>query len=189
LKAARKTIREMTDEEIFSEISKRQISALMFHDQMADMCEFLNLTGFRCWHEKQYIEESKEMQKTKRYFMSTHNKLIFIDDVEQPQELIPDSWYSYTRLDVDAQILRQHTESGLMAYKIWEETSKRLYEQCAKALLEMGNVCDYAYVEKLIEDVNVELDQIYQRIAKFKSVDYDMTYIMEMQDKLSRKCK
>lgn len=161
----------------------------MFHDQMADMCEFLSLTGFRYWHEKQYLEESKEMQKTKRYFMSTHNKLIFIDDVEQPQELIPDSWYSYTRLDVDAQILRQHTESGLMAYKIWEETSKRLYEQCAKALLEMGNVCDYAYIEKLIEDVNAELDQIYQWIAKFKSVDYDMTYIMEMQDKLSRKCK
>lgn len=52
-----------------------------------------------------------------------------------------------------------------------------------------GNVCDYAYAEKLVEDVNAELNQIYQWIAKFKSVDYDMTYIMEMQDKLSRKCK
>ena len=48
--AINKQISEMTCEEIFQTINDRQIQALMFHDEMSDLYDFLGLYGFKRWH-------------------------------------------------------------------------------------------------------------------------------------------
>lgn len=178
----------MTCEEIFRTINDRQIQALMFHDGMSDFYDFLGLYGFKRWHYHQYKSESKEHKHTKHYFMKLHNKLI----QENPTPIapvIPTDWFKYTRMDVTSQIKKQYTESSFKRYKEWEEETKALYVDCAKALYDMGNICDYSYVLKLIEDVKSELVCIYKYMVCMKSVDYDMNYVMDIQDKIHRKYK
>ena len=44
-----------TPEEIFREINKRFVGAIMMHGQFADYFDFLGLKGFKRMHEYQHI--------------------------------------------------------------------------------------------------------------------------------------
>lgn len=184
-----KSTENMTCTEIFQEICKRQILALMFHDHMRDLYDFMNLPGFKCWHYHQYMSESEEFLATKHYFMSTHNKLLYVGDTGQPESVIPESWYKYTRLDVNAQTLKQYVEASFDSYKTWEEDTKHLYEECAKALMDMGNVADAEMVNRLIKDVTCELKMIYKIMLKLRTAGYDPIYILDIQHWLHKKYK
>ena len=62
--------------ELFEKIVNRQIAALMFHDKMADLYDFLGLYGFKRVHEYQYLSESIAFRGVKRYFINHHNMLL-----------------------------------------------------------------------------------------------------------------
>ena len=184
-----KVISDMTCTEIFEHIGRRQVLALMFHDHMRDLYDFLNLHGFKCWHHHQYMSESEEFLKTKHYFMSTHNKLLNIGDTGQPESVIPESWYNYTRLDVTPQLLKQHVETSFNSYKNWEEETQALYQECSKALLDMGNIADAEKVNCLIKDVTCELKMLYKIMLKLRTTGYDVIYILDMQHWMHKKYK
>lgn len=184
-----KPISEMTCTEIFQEIGKHQILALMFHDHMKDLYDFLNLQGFKCWHKHQYTTESEAFIKTKHQFMCTHNKMLDIGDPGQPENVIPENWYNYTRLDVTPQLIKQYAESSFNTYKAWEEKTKALYEDYAKALMDMGNVADAQWVNCLVDDVTCELKMIYKVMLKLKATNYDIIYMLDMQHWLHKKYK
>lgn len=74
--------------EVFTDINARQITALMFHDEMADLFDFLGLRGFKRMHEYQYFAESAEHRAIKRYYINHHGSLIPEEDLE-PVEIIP----------------------------------------------------------------------------------------------------
>ena len=82
--------------EAYKRVNQRQVTALMFHDQMADLFDFLGLMGFKRMHEYQYFTEAAEHRGTKRYFINHHNRLLPEDGVEE-LEVIPDTWYRYSR--------------------------------------------------------------------------------------------
>ena len=184
-----KSTEDMTCTEIFQEIGKRQILALMFHDHMRDLYDFLNLSGFKCWHHHQYMTESEEFLKTKHYFMSTHNKLLNIGDTGQPKEIFPKSWYKYTRIDVTPQLVKQYVEESFNTYKSWEEDTKHMYEDFCKTLKDMGNIADANEVNRLVEDVTCELKMLYKVMLKLRAVGYDVVYILDMQSWLHKKYK
>jgi hypothetical protein len=179
----------MTCTDIFKEIAKRQITALMFHDQMRDLYDFLGLSGFKRWHQHHYIAESKEFHKLKHYFMSTHNKLLDAEGTKEPISVIPDDWYNYTRMDVTPQLRKQHVEASFEAYKTWEEETKKCYEEYSKALYDMGNVADALKVDCLVKDVTCELKHLYKWMLKLKAVNYDMNFILEIQPCFHKKYK
>ena len=119
----------MTCHEIYTAINNRQIEALMFHDLMSDFYDFLGLQGFKCWHKYQYKTEAMEHKKTKHFYMSMHNKLLS----ESPQSdfnIIPDSWFGYTRMDVTPQVRKQALETSMDKYRNWEEETCSMYEEC-----------------------------------------------------------
>lgn len=184
-----KSASEMTCTEIFQEISKRQITALMLHDQLKDLYDFLGLPGFKCWHYHQFIQESKGFQKLKHYFVSTHNKLLNHAKTEQPKQLIPDDWYNYTRMDVTPQLRKQYVEMSFEVYKDWEEETKRCYEEYSKALYDMGKTADACRVECLVNDVSCELKQLYKWMIKLKASGYDAGYILDIQSYFHKRYK
>lgn len=184
-----KAISDMTCTEIFQEIGNHQVLAMMFHDQMVDLYNFLNLPGFKRWHKHQYMTESEEFINTKDYFMSAHNQLLRIDDPGQPEPVIPDGWYGYTRMDLNTQLIRQQVEVSFKSYKSWEEYTKRLYEQCSKALFDMSYIADAEKVNQLINDVSCELKEVYEVMLKLNASNYDIVYILDIQDKLHKKYK
>lgn len=172
----------------YEEINSRQVTALMFHDQMADFFDFLGLMGFKRMHEYQYVAESAEHRATKRYFLNHHNRLLSEEHIEDP-EVIPDSWYKYTRFDVSTQVRKQAVETAFDKYKEWETKTKECYEKHAKALMEAGYVADFMRVEELICDVDKELKHLERLTITLKSVAYDEVYIAELQHSMHEKYK
>ncbi len=178
----------LTCTEIFQEICKRQVIALMFHDSMCDLYGFLGFSGFKQWHKHQYMEESKEFLDTKQYFMSTHNKLLKVN-AEPPESIIPERWYSYNRFDATPQAIKQHLEVSFDNYRQWEEGTKHLYEDCSKDLFDMGYIADAEKVSQLIQDVSKELDDIYNTILRLKAAGYDLVYALDIQHEFHKKYK
>lgn len=189
MKLNQKPIEDMSYTEIFQEISKRQVLALMFHDSMYDLYDFLNLPGFKCWHKHQYLSESKEYLNTKHYFMSTHNKLLDTNDLDQFKSVIPTNWYGYTRFDLNSQSIKQYVESSFNEYRKWEEDTKKLYEELSQALFDLGYISDSEKANGLIQDVTEELKMIYKIMLKLKAANYDVIYILDMQHWFHKKYK
>ena len=173
---------------IFEKIITRQISALMFHDEMADLYDFLGLAGFKRLHEYQYFCESAEYKALKRYFLNHHNMLLSIDEPVK-KEYIPNDWKNYSRFDVNSQLRRQYVEKTMIEYWEWEKETKCCLEGWAKELLDMGMVADFEIVGKLVSDVDKELKCLERLVLKLKAVDFDPVYITESQHDIHEKYK
>ena len=173
---------------IFEKVINRQISALMFHDEMADMYDFLGLSGFKRLHEYQYFCESAEYKAIKRYFLNHHNMLLSIDE-QVKKEYIPKDWINYSRFDVNSQLRRQYVEKSMAEYCDWEKETKCYLECWAKELLDLGMVADFEIINKLVSNVDKELKYLERLILKLKSVDYDHVYVAEIQHDIHEKYK
>lgn len=178
-----KQVKDMTCREIFQFINMRQISALMFHDQMADTYDFLGLMGFKRLHEYQYFAESAEHRGLKRYFINHHNKLLNTGKIEATN-IVPEGWEKYDRFDVTSSIRKQYVEKSFEMYESWESDTKEIYEYCAKSLLDMGHIADFVKIKELICDVDMELKTLDRMLIELKSVDFNDVYIATIQDEL-----
>lgn len=96
----------MKTEEIFSTILTRMIKGLMVHEQFTNYYDFLGLQGYKRCHEYHYLEENQEYRKLIHYYIKKYNKLVPETSFDNPQ-IIPDSWYRYTRQEVDLKTKQQ----------------------------------------------------------------------------------
>lgn len=184
----RKDISSMTCREIFSCILTRQVYALMFHDQMANYFDFLGLNGFKRMHEYQYLHESVTFRKLQRYYINRYNEIVEPHEVEDP-EVIPSEWMNHKRKDVTPQIKKRSIKEAFEEYREWEKETEEYLCKYAKALYDRGMLVDYSYILDIVEDVCCEIKKIERMMLKMSGVDYDMTYIEEIQNNLHEKYK
>ena len=170
----------MTTADVFAKLAGHMIKGLMVHDQLANYYDFLGLDGFRREHRKHYDEESACYHELCHYYTRHYNMLVASEKVEDPK-IIPQTWYKYLRTDVDVNTRRNGVENGFRQWRDWEATTLHTYEQFYKELFNLGEVAACHYLEKLIEDVNSELEYIDEMILKLKATDYDAVYICELQ--------
>lgn len=176
-------LEEMTSEDIFGAIHDRQISALMFHSQMADLFDFLGLMGFKRMHEYQYLAESAEHRGLCRYYTNHHNKLL-VGEHPQGPKVIPLEWGQYTRFDVTPQVRKQAVEKAFNEYREWESDTKKIYSEYSKALMNLGCVADALKINEYIKDVDQELKHLDRMLIKLKAISFDAVGIMDMQEGL-----
>lgn len=175
-------------EEIYSEIKKRQIAALMYHDQMANYFDFLSLHGYKRLHEYQYFTESAEYRKICRYFINHHEKLL-ADGFDGEIKAIPAAWLTANRMSVGKSTKQKAVEDGFNQYREWESGTKAVYSHYAARLREIGHEADAIIVGRLVEDVDHELKCLDRIILDLISSGYDMVYIVESQKALHDKYK
>ena len=173
----------MTVGEIFSQISDRQVTGLMLHEQMADYYDFLNLRGYKRMHEYHYLAESASMRGVHRYYINHFNKLLTAGHPVNPAA-IPSSWANYSRFDVDAATKRRAVKDGLAKWREWEAETKKLYEKMYKHLCEMDEIAAAGKVRQLIEDVDQELKCVERMKLELDAVDYDLSVIVPCQTAL-----
>lgn len=186
----KRNVEPPTCEEIFTAIRERQITALMFHDQSADLFDFLGLNGFKRMHEYQYMAESIEHRKLSRYYLNHHNKILMEGHLTNPQA-IPEDWLKYTRFEVTAPIRKQAVEKSFSAYYDWEQETLECYSRYAKQLLDLDMVADFNQVNCLIKDVDMELKYLGRMVLSLRSISYDPIQVEAMQQELHDhyKCK
>lgn len=169
--------------EVFNEISKHMIKGIMFHEQMADYFDFLDLHGLKRWQEYRFFEESAELRGIHRYALNHCNRIINDGEVSTTR-YIPNSWYNYTRFDVDNGTRKTSVKDAFEKWLNWEKETKTLYEKLFKKLTENSYIADASKVNQLIQGVDAELKHLTRKMIEYKAVDYDMSYIMCEQDEM-----
>ena len=182
----------MTVNEIFSELSAHMIKALMVHDQFCDYYDFLSLAGYKRSNEYRYKREMCNYRKLHRYYINHFGKLIEEKKIDNP-EIIPSSWYRYTRQEVDANTKRTAVKNGIEKWIAWEKETKVLYEQAYHDLMESKEEAAAIFLQDFIQDVDCELKWAERKAIELEAVDYSIAFIIGEQkhihDKYKRKMK
>lgn len=174
--------------EVFASINNHMLKGLMFHSQLADYFDFLNLHGLKRCQEYHFLLECSEMRGIHRYALNHINKLIMDSPVEDPQ-VIPTNWKNYTRMQVDNNTRKSAVKEAFEKWFEWESLTKNFYEQQFKILTENSKIAEANKVNQLICDVDQELKEVTRKMLEYKSVDYSLDYILYQQDELHEKYK
>lgn len=178
----------MTVEEIFSKIACHMVKGMMIHSQMADYYHFLNLPGYAYCHDYHFLVESKSYRCLCKNYMKNHYKLIREDEIELP-DVIPESWYKFTKHDIDTMTVKNGVKSGLEMWVNWESETKKFYEDMYKELLDISEISDTIIVRELICDVTHELAKAEKYKLNKELIGYDINTIISEQHEKKEKYK
>ena len=180
----------MKIEEIYSELASHMVKGLMVHSQMADYYYFLGLHGYGCCHEYHFLAESRAYRRLCRYFTKHHDKLIPETQIVNP-EVIPNTWFTHVRSDVDSNTKKNAVKTGLTKWYDWETETKQLYHRMYKELMDIGEVADALHLCEYINDVDKELESVTKYKLMKESTGYDISGIISEQKtkKEKYKCK
>ena len=173
-----------SEDEIFDTIVEHLTKGVKFHDKMMDLYGFLGLYGFKKMHEYQYYSESMLRRKVKCYVLDHMNFMVQDSCDEDGLNFIPQSWYGYSRHDITPEARKQYIGPSFQGYKQWEEETKELLSYCANELMYMGKISDFNEITEMVKDVEKEIERLEHLMLKLKSVDFDMQYMMDMQESL-----
>ena len=178
----------MTIEEIFSKLSAHGVEGMMIHAQLSDYYDFLNLHGYKRLHEYHFIAETKAHRKLQRFFINRYNKLIPDSRIDS-SSVIPETWYKYTRQEVDKSTKRSAIEKGFSEWLKWETETRKLYNDMYIELDDMGEITAAEFVCDMLRQVDKEIKYAERKKMELEAVDYDMVFIAEKQHKLHDKYK
>lgn len=82
-------------------------------------------------HEYQYLSESVERRRLKRYVLNHHGKLLQ-DNVTEPVQIIPKDWYGFTRKYVTPQVRTQYIEKMFEDYCSWKKPQRNCMRNVLK---------------------------------------------------------
>ena len=164
------------------------VKGMMVHKQLSDYYNFLGLKGYSTCHEYHFLQETKGYKNFCNYVINHYYKLIKDDRIEDPR-VVPQSWFNYEKKDVDVSTKRKAVKDGADKWLDWEKETKELYEYVYRELINNGDVGFAIELSKYIQDVSQEVVNAYQDVIDLRSVDYDMTYVLQLQDDKQRKYK
>ena len=176
----------MTINEIFAHLNSHMIEGLMTHAQLSDYYDFLGLKGYAKCHNYHFYSEGTNYREISNYFLTHYQKLIPEQQIPNPH-IIPDSWYNYTRQDVDENVRKAAIQTSFDRWEQWETETKKLYETLYQELINMEEIASAEYVKTLILDVSEELKDAQQFNLENKAINFDISVIMERQDYLYKK--
>lgn len=178
----------MTVDEIYSELSAHMVKGLMAHEQLANYYDFLGLKGYKRCHEYHYLDETCNYRRLCRYFINHHSKLIPEREIENP-DIIPSSWYRYTRQNVDNTTKVNAVRNGVTLWVDWETETKELYERMYTELINIGEVASALKLKEFICDVDKELKEAERKQLDLRAVDFSLEYIIQTQHDIHKKYK
>ena len=148
-------------EEVFARVKARMLEGMVFHDEMSRYYDFLGIDDMRDEHRCRYADETKGYIKLCEYYMHHFSKLIPHTPMNRP-DVIPESWYMYTRQDVDASTRANSVKSGAKKWIAWESETKDLYEDCCGELLNNGEIASAYWLMEYVKDVDNELAEAHE---------------------------
>lgn len=176
----------MAYSDVFSELSAHFVKGMMFHDQMANYYQFLALKGYAQYHNFQFHCDSDNYRKLNEFYISHYNRLIMNKSVSDPKA-IPETWYRYTRDDVDSDTKRTAIKNGIAEWINWETATLSKLQQSQLELYDDSEVASAMLIYEFIQDVEKELRCAKQMYLDLNAVDFDMEYILDKQTPLYEK--
>lgn len=159
----------------FEAVAARIIQGVMVHDEMAKYYDFLAIPCYRDAHIHHAKEEFDWYHKICKHYICHHNMLIPDTSVGRPVEIIPQSWYKYTRDDVDVATKKNAIKSGIEKWYNWETETKEYYME---QLAEMTDREDRKIMNELIDCVSKEEKCAHEKWLYLKTIDWDLSKIL-----------
>jgi len=178
----------MAYSDIFSELSAHFVRGMMVHSQLASYYDFLSMRGFKRYHEFQFKCDSCNYRKLERFYINHYNKLIMEKQVSDPN-IIPDSWYRYTREDVDSDTKKTAVKNAMIEWINWETTTLSKLQKAHLDLYDDGEVASAMLIGEFIKDVQKELKCAKRMYLDLSAVDFDLCYILDKQKSIHDKYK
>lgn len=178
----------MTVEEIFNTLAIHMIEGIMYHDEFAKAYYFLGLYGFAKCQEYHHIEETKNYLSLLHYYSTHYHKLLTIKEVSSPK-IIPENWYKYTTMDVDANTKRNAIKTLMYKWIEWEKETKELYQKMYKELCSLGEIAAANKIQYYILDVDDELKHAEKKLIKMETIAYNLDILIEWQQPIYKKYK
>ena len=178
----------MTLEEIVTKIETHMYEGVLMHNTIAEIYDFLSLYGYARFHNYQSYEEMCGLMHFSHYYSTHYHKLIKCNEITS-KSLIPDSWYKYTSMDVDANTKRNAIKDLTEKWINWEKETKILYQSMRLELISIGEVAAALELDKYIIDVSTELEHAEKEFIKLNTIGYDLIEIESWQESMSKKYK
>ena len=176
----------MTVDEIFSVLSEHMVEGLMTHSQLSDYFGFLGLEGYQKCHKYHYFEENNNYKKLCDYFLKHYDKIVAEKPFSNPN-IIPSSWYQYTRYDVNNQTRKTAIQTGFEKWVEWEQETKNLYEKHYQDLIDLNEIAAAKELEDYIIEVDEELAEANQKYLTLVANDFNISDIITEQEYLFNK--
>ena len=178
----------MTLEEIFTQLANHMRAGIAFHHDLSNAFNFLGLYGYGKCHEYHYFEEQQNYMDLLHYYEFHFHFLIHIQENEKTS-IIPETWYKYTTMAIDANTKRTATQEFMKKWIEWERKTKKLYQDMYKELCEIGEIAAANKVKYYICDVDEELKHAEKKFIKLETTNYDIVSIIDQQQPLYNKFK
>lgn len=172
----------MAIDDVFAKINAHMIEGIMFHDKMSEYFAFLNLCGYEEMHKEHSLCEFVTHKNIVDYYIQHYNKLIANYEIDNIT-VIPDSWRSHIKQDVDANTKQRAVKESFEKWQNWEKQTLKLYEQAYSELTASGEIAAANQIHNLILDVETELSYAEKCLIDLASVNYDMNTILAQQIK------
>ena len=175
----------MTTEEIFNILATHMWEGVCYHNQLAQIYDFLGLYGYAHCHRHHSHEEYEGFHKFIHYYSTHYHKLLTLTPTAK--ELIPQTWFKYSTKDVDTATRKGAIKECAQKWVEWETSTKKLYQDMRKELYEIGEIAAALYIDEYILDVTHELKHAEKVLLKLESIGYDMPTIIDWQKPLQNK--
>ena len=160
----------------------------MYHDEFAQAYNFLCFRGYAKQHEYHYIEESFAYRTLLNYYAKHYYKLLQLENIDQPK-LIPETWYKYTTMAVDAGTKRNAIKELTTKWVEWERSTKKLYQELRQEAYNLGEVDAALFIDTFIKEVSKELRHAERQLLSLETMGYDIVQIVDWQEDLYNKYK
>jgi hypothetical protein len=171
----------MSELSIFNEIVTHQIEGVMFHDDCANLFDFMDLHGFKRQSEYHAMSEFAEMRGTNRYAINHLNSIPSGQGANRYREIIPSSWRNATRFDVNENDRKNKVREIFTAWRDWEKSTKDFYQLKFKELTELDAIASANKVNELIKKVDDELKEAERCWLKWNASGWDMSLMIDKQ--------
>ncbi len=155
---------------------------------MMEAYDFLSLPGYKKCQEYHHLSELKEYLNLYHYYIEHYNKLLNVPAAAEI-EVFSQSWYKYTRQEVDTNTKRTAIQNIMKKWVNWEQETKSLYQNMYKELIALNEVAAANFLENYINDVSEELRQAQQKLIELETINYDAIEIIKEQQHYLNKYK
>ena len=162
----------MNIEEIFNQLATHMKTGIEMHYKMMEAYDFLSLPGYKKCQEYHYLSELKEYLELCHYYIEHYQKLLNVSPITE-MEIFPQSWYKYSRQDVETNTKRSAIQDLMKKWIVWEKETKILYQNMYKELLNLAELAAASFLENYINDVSEELRQAQQKLIELETINYD----------------
>lgn len=198
-------------QQLYSELIDRMKQGVEMHEQLADYYGFLNLPGYQKCHEYQMLCELLTYRKAKDAYMKEYNQLVPISNMMNGmanmaanngmnnmnngnnngnynyREVIPQTWYKYTRYDVDSGTKRTAVKDGFKKWVDYEKDTKQFLTNMVQRLEQQNDRESARKLDYLIDHVQKEIETAEEKMMALENSGYDMNYILQQQEPLKMK--